>query len=97
MNHIDTTLPDSIYATTEFPLAVSLLYFSIPLLGLERDPRSPQKVSFVFEKSDACRQTLDGYWNDTLQCSPKKWHLLSRELKSRIKDELAREENRYDT
>jgi len=77
------------YPTAEYALAVTLLYFEVPLTGFDRDPSSPQKLIFLFEYTAEVNSLVQQYWNDKLQCSPRRWHGLSRDLKSRIKSELS--------
>jgi hypothetical protein len=79
-----------IYTTTDFAVAVSLSYFGFKLLGLEKN-QLDERVSFQFERADGLDQTLQAFWEDSLQVSPKRWHTLSRELKSRINSELRRD------
>ena len=80
-----------LYPTSQFPVAVTLLYFGIPLQAFERDPQSPQKLIFIFKRTRDMDEILRNFWEDTLQVSPKRWHALSRELKSRVRSELAYE------
>lgn len=76
------------YPTSEFPVAVTLLYFGFKLESLERDQTSSQKVTFLFQRDENLDEILRNFWEDTLQVSPKRWHALSRELKSRVKFEF---------
>lgn len=80
-----------LYPTSQFPVAVTLSYFDVPLQAFERDPQSPQKLIFLFKRTQNLDEILRQFWEDTLQVSPKRWHTLSRELKSRVRSELAYE------
>ena len=82
-----------LYSTFEFPIAVCLVYFGYKLEALEKDPKSPQRVIFHFQRTPELDKTLQAYWEDSLRVSPKRWHALSRELKSRIRSELIYEIN----
>ncbi len=80
-----------LYPTSQFPVAVTLLYFGVPLQAFERDHQSSQKIIFLFKRIHNLDEILKNFWEDTLQVSPKRWHALSRELKSRVRSELAYE------
>lgn len=82
------------YPTTEFPVAVTLLYFGFKLESLERDQAASQKMIFLFQKNGKLDEILRNFWEDTLQVSPKRWHTLSRELKSRVRSDFAGETDR---
>lgn len=85
----DAILQTDYYPTAEYALAVTLLYFNVPLISLEHDSPASERLIFLFDHSPELNQIVQDFWNDSLQCSPKKWHSLSRELKSRIRAELA--------
>jgi hypothetical protein len=77
--------PNDFYSTTDFAVAVSLIYFGFKLEALEKN-QLDERVTFQFARSDGLDQTLQAFWQDTLQVTPKRWHALSRELKSRINE-----------
>jgi len=70
---------------TEFPLAVTLMCLGKKLVALNRDPKTPEKIEFVFEKNEAVKNFVTRYWNGELLVEPKQFWNISRELKSRIR------------
>jgi hypothetical protein len=73
------------FKTAEFALAVSLLYCDFPLIGVEQMSSGSERMLFVFADTDHLQESVEKYWDDALICSPKRWHGLSRELKSRMR------------
>ena len=70
---------------SEFPLAVTLICLGQKLVALNRDPKTPDKVEFAFEKSELAQDLVTKYWNGELLVEPKAFWNISRELKSRIR------------
>lgn len=72
----------------EFPLAITLICLNFSLETLEREPKSNQKVGFVFLKSLELEKAISDYWKGDLMVEPKLFWSKSRELKSRIRSEV---------
>lgn len=70
------------YQTADMALAAALLCEGYPLFDLDRD--DPRRVCFVFTSSEALSGTVNGYWNDQLQVSPKQYFDQIKHLKTRI-------------
>lgn len=73
---------------TEFALGVTCEYFNIPLIAIEPDKESPNRVNFIYERTPELDRIVRDFWNDQLSVSPRRWHAHSRELKARIRAEL---------
>jgi len=69
---------------TEFPLAVTLMCLNCPLLAIDENPRTPDRVDFVFSRERAA-MLIQAYWAGSLLVDPKQFWNISRELKSRIR------------
>lgn len=76
---------DQEYATSEFPLAVTLLCMKVPLVGMRPSEEDPQRIEFLFGKDELIKRLTDGYWANSLMVEPKTFWSYCRELKSRIK------------
>ena len=86
MNEEYEYLTDEEYVNfTEFPLCVTLMCLEQKLVALNRDPKTPDKVEFCFQKSEEVQNLCTRYWDGGLLVEPKNFWNISRELKSRIR------------
>lgn len=76
---------ETLFRTTEFPLAISILYFKIPMEAIDRDPKNPSKLTFVFSRSEELDKIVEKFWKKELSIEPNSYHNASRELKSRMR------------
>ncbi len=70
--------------TTEFILAITLVYLGFQLEEIEDGAVSTQKV-FVFRYDDRLEAAISMFWNDEHLCEPKSFWDCARQLKSRMR------------
>lgn len=70
---------------SEFPILVCLTILDFKIIAFNRDPKNPNRIEGVFEKTEKLNRILNDYWNGDLVIDPKKFWSASRELKSRIR------------
>lgn len=74
---------------SEFPLAITLICLGFKLVALNKDPKTPERIDFIFDKNDAVEKSIASYWEGNLLVEPKAFWNISRELKSRMRSETA--------
>lgn len=79
-------IPESeIFATAEWPLAVSIASHGILLQWLDRSNRD--RVRFCFRKTDEVLEIAAKFWNGSLMVNALAFHNSSKLLKARLKNE----------
>ncbi len=73
---------DQAFVTNDLSLSCTLLCFNFTLAGLDTTDR--RKVGFVFEESEALRNTIKSYWDNQLAVNPRDYFNNLKDLKSRI-------------
>jgi len=77
------------FETQELALATTLVCFGYPIFNLERV--SNNKLSFVFNRDNGIDEVIQGFWSDSISCSPKKYFYTLKEIKARIFSERGRD------
>lgn len=83
---MNTTDNKTNYATSEFPLAATLVCMNIALVGLRPSADDVQRIEFLFNKDEIIEKLISGYWEGSLRIEPKHFWGVCRELKSRLKN-----------
>lgn len=82
------------FSTGEFPLAITLIILGFQLECIDRDPASSGRCFFLFDRSSENGEKLDeavqAFWRDEIRVAPRKFYEVSRELKSRIRENQMR-------
>lgn len=72
------------YSTSDLSLAAAIS-LTIPVEAVNRI--NPNKVQFLFKKSEELNKIIDGYWRDLLKVSPSVYFNQLKTLKARIYSE----------
>lgn len=77
---------NSLFETSDFPLAVTLLSLGFPLQQL--DSSNPLRAVFCFTQSVTLQKTVDDFWNSKISIEPISFLNNQRALKARIRGGL---------
>jgi len=76
------------FETQELALATTLVCFGFPIFELRKI--SDRKLTFVFNRDSGMDDVIQGFWTDSISCSPKRYFYTLKEIKSRIFSERNR-------
>lgn len=83
---IEIKKQEQLYETSNFVLAVYLLYCGFNLWGIKKDNKDQDRKIFVFEKNDDLEKALEIFWRKEARVEPENFWLVAKLLKSRIYD-----------
>jgi len=74
----------TIFSTSEFPLAIALHYFGFHIEGI--DKTNPKRSKFIFPHTAELDECAELYWKKALTVEPQAFFNASKDLKSRLYD-----------
>lgn len=85
MRNIEQLTEVNTFETQELALATTLVCFGFPISELRKV--SDRKLTFVFNRDSGMDDVIQGFWSDSITCSPKRYFYTLKEIKSRIYSE----------
>lgn len=76
-----TTAENEVFATSDFPLAVTLAVW-FPVLAIDRS--DPRRARFEFRRSAELEEAIDEFHQDVIRIEPKSFYLSMKALKGRL-------------
>jgi len=84
---LDFNNQNNYFKTSEFTLMCVLSCLSFPIEAFARDPRSPEKVIAIFERTGKLDKAIEDFWARKIKVEPISFWATVREIKSRIRSE----------
>ena len=75
-----------LYRTADFPAICTLYYLGFKIDGFERDPRSSNRVTAFFIRTDELDAVLQTLWLKQLSVEPLAFLEITRAVKARLRD-----------
>jgi|GEM_PF-3941086 len=70
---------------SDFNLCCTLVFLGFPVLTTYKDKYDPERISFVFHKTNELTESMQKFWNGLLAVEPKRYWSITREMKARVK------------